>query len=176
MAFATNYANSDSNAPVPEGEYEVLIRKSEMGKDRNDAEIVDMQLVIRNDVEQGQKNRIIFNALRRVSADKLTESDKMCDGFFSPAVQGLSKAAQLPEGKSYDSIAEWAKDLLGKPIRVTVKHSTGRDGKVFVNARYYNPTKFPAVNHVPKDIAQTSGGSAGGYTAPAQVQDDDLPF
>lgn len=176
--FEVNHSSAgsagNSYEPIPEGDYEVLIDKSELKKNlETGEEKIDMVFVVRNDVRQECQNRLIFNTMRRVKEP--TPEDKACDGFFSKVVQGISKAALLPDGRKYNNVAEWAADLCGRAVIVTVKHSPGRDGRVFVNARYYSESKFPNVQHKRKD-AQPSNGYTGSAMANEANDDDDCPF
>ena len=120
-----------------------------------------------------------------------TEADMQVNGYSFGQVMAMGKGAGLPDGKDYENLEEFCNDLMNKPIRVTVKHST-YNGNTREEISYLNATKYPEVKHIFKRKAnQTSTGYASKPEAFAEnnstsayntVQDipvpddDDLPF
>ena len=100
----------------------------------------------------------------------------------------LSKAANLPDGKEYESLSEYCADLIDKCVRVTLKHEE-YNGKMQERISYINETKFPDCKHVykesqtvksngfaskPQEFSNTPVQSS--YPSVDIDNDDDLPF
>ena len=127
--------------------------------------------------------RVLFLVHRK----EPTEADKQVNGYGFGQVMALGKAAGLPDGKEYDSLQQFCEELVGKPLRATIKHEE-YNGKTQERVSWLNPTKFPEVNHIskPKTVSNDT------YAAPQQSfasststaqqgftdmpLDDDLPF
>ena len=187
MGFRNDYSQADTgNGIKPEGDYEVLIVKAEERTTKNGKTGLNISMVIRNDVEQHYKNGYIFHTLWK--RREPTAADMQVQGYGFGQVMVLGKAAQLPDGKSYDGLEDFLKDLIGKPLIATIKHDE-YNGQKQERVSYLSATKFPQVRHVMKTTAapnsyaaqqQTSYASQQ-YAAPQQQftqmpLDDDLPF
>lgn len=190
MGFKTNMAaatQSDSIKPV--GDYECLIARAEERTYTNskgeEKTCLNIRFLIRNDVEQNYKNGYIFHTLWK--RNEPTENDKQVKGYGFNQVMALGKAAELPDGKDYDSLEQFLEELIKKPVRVTIKHGEW-NGEKREEVSWLNPTKFPEVKHTFKQsqssTAQTYAQPQQSY-APAQPAnqgfvdmplDDDLPF
>lgn len=151
MGFSTNYEGmSDNYGPIPEGEYEVVIRNIEERTTKNGATGINLSLVIRNDVEQKYKDRYLFHTLWK--RKEPTEADMQVQGYSFKQIMILAKAAKLPSGKAYENVQQLCEDLLKRPLRVTVEHETNDyNGKTRENIRYINESKFPECRHVYKE-------------------------
>lgn len=173
MTFQTNYENN--NSIIPEGEYECMIAGAFLNatNSKRPTEYFSVRFVVRNDVAQKYQNKNIFHAIWRKKPENRTKEDEAVDGFSYKQLMSLSRAAGLPNGKSYESLSELGADLKGKCVLVTVEH-TEYQGKTRESVKWTNPTKHPDCHHVFKtketEVSRTD-------TAAATVTtDDDLPF
>lgn len=186
MGFKANQSEATQQSNIkPEGDYECLIQSIEEHTTRNGATGLNIAMVIRNDVEQNYKNAYIFHTLWK--RKEPTEADKQVNGYGFGQVMALGKASGLPDGKEYDSLHQFCEELIGKPLRVTLKHEEYK-GNMQERVSWLNPTKFPEVNHIAKPKAvnnDTYATSQQSFAAPISTQqqgftdmpiDDDLPF
>lgn len=150
MGFQTNYENIDDYELVPEGRYEVVIRNVEERTTKAGAALLSFSLVIRNDVEQKQKNRYLFHSLWKKKEP--TAADMQVQGYSFKQIMQLAKAAQLPNGKAYETVADLCKDLLHRPLLVQVEHDTYA-GQTREKIKSVEASRFPKVHHVFKDAA-----------------------
>lgn len=152
MSFSTDYENiNDDYGPVPEGEYEVVIRNIEERTTPKGATGLNLSMVIRNDVEQNCKNRYIFYTLWK--RKEPTAADKQVQGYGFNQVMRLAKSAGLPSGKAYETLQDMCRDLMRRPLKVTLEHRV-YDGKTQEDVKYVNATAFPDCKHVFKEKKQ----------------------
>lgn len=156
MAFSTNYENVDDYGLVPVGTYEVVIRNIEEHTTKKGSTGLNLSLVIRNDVEQKQKNRYLFHTIWKKKEP--TDADMQVQGYNFNQLMRLAKAAKLPSGKAYETVEDLCKDLLHRPLLVKVKHGE-YNGKQREEIERIEESKFPQCNHVFK-TAQTAAASA----------------
>lgn len=150
--FSTNYKNiNDDYGILPEGEYEVVIRNIEERTTLKGATGLNLSLVVRNDVNQKYKDRYIFYTLWK--RKEPTDADKQVQGYGFNQVMRLAKSANLPNGKAYESLEEMCKDLMRRPLRVTLEHRVW-NGKPQENVKYVNSSKIPECKHVFKEKPQ----------------------
>ena len=191
MPFGVDYSQA-TDAELPEGEYEAVIKYA--GEDVtkvNKTPYINVTLVIRNDLDQLQKNRTIRHSVWHKKEP--SQADLACGGYSAKQIQSLSKAAGLPNGKEYDSIEDWCEDLGDKPVRITVEHEEYPEGSGQYRARvrWVNASKQLPCRHVWKDAEDVEGDDSpepGATAAPAyaspgndkfeeiKAADDDLPF
>lgn len=155
MAFSTDYSEVKEFELVPPGEYEVIIMSIEERTTPNGKTGLNIKMVIRNDVEQSSKNRYLFDTFWK--RREPTKADMQVQGYGFNQIMQLAKAAKLPSGKSYETVADLCADLIGHPMRVNINHEEW-NGKMRENVRFMNMTKYPDVKHIFKD---SSGGSSG---------------
>lgn len=120
--FTVDHTQGDSFEIVKPGEYEVtpINFTTDKAKESGNGRIV-FDYEIRSDVDQPfQGKKILF--------DNFTVSENSMW-----RIHQISKAAQLPDKKTYASFKEWANELINKPIRVVV------------DARTYNGKTYPEV-------------------------------
>lgn len=154
MGFSTSYKDiNDEYGPLPEGEYEVVIRNIEERTTPNGATGLNLSLVIRNDVEQNYKDRYIFYTLWK--RKEPTAADKQVQGYGFNQVMRLAKSAGLPSGKAYETLQDMCKDLMQRPLKVTLEHRE-YNGKIQENVKYVNATAFPECKHVFKEKKQVT--------------------
>ena len=149
MAFTTNHSQADTGLKA-EGNYEVIITSCEEKTNKNDKTSLNLTLTIRNDVEQKYANGCLFYTAWK--AKEPTEYDLAVDGYRYSQIMSISKAANLPDGKSYKDLKEFCADLIGKCVLATLNHRE-YNGKTYENVQYLNPTKFPDCKHKFKKAA-----------------------
>lgn len=142
MAFSIDHSKAFD--VIPEGEYEFIISACRLNATRGGTEYIDVQLTVRNDVAQKQQGRVVYHAIWR--AKQPNAADQACDGFMASNINQLSRAADLTNGKSYNGIADWCADLVGKPLRATVYHDE-YNGNVNARVNRLNKTNYPDVQH-----------------------------
>lgn len=149
MGFSTNYENvNDDYEVLPEGDYEVVIRNIEERITKKGATGLNLSLVIRNDVEQNYKNRYIFHTLWK--RKEPTAADKQVQGYSFNQVMRLAKSAGLPSGKTYETLQDMCRDLMHRPLKITLEHREF-NGKTQEDVKYVNATAFPDCKHVFKE-------------------------
>jgi len=187
MGFSTNYEDVNDFDLIPKGEYEVVITKIEERTTQKGATGLNFTLVIRNDVEQKYKNRLIFHTLWK--RREPTQADMSVQGYSFKQVMQLAKAVRLPSGKSYETVYSLCDELGGRVMRVTVGHRE-YDGRTYEEVKYMSESNFPECRHVFKTavtsdtVAQrpaetfankeTSSGSMNDYEE--ILSDGDVPF
>lgn len=154
MGFSTSYEEiNDDYGTLPEGEYEVVIRNIEERTTPNGATGLNLSLVIRNDVEQNYKDRYIFYTLWK--RKEPTAADKQVQGYGFNQVMRLAKSAGLPSGKAYETLQDMCKDLMNRPLKVTLEHRE-YNGKIQENVKYVNASEHPDCKHVFKEKKQVT--------------------
>ena len=103
MTFQLNHDDT-FEANIPDGEFEVVIKSVEENVTQGGAEYCQFDLVIRNDIEQPNKNNHIFHKVWRTKAT----------GEYNPkSFNVIGKAAQLPNGKVYSSLKNYSRIFSG---------------------------------------------------------------
>lgn len=154
MGFSTDYTEVSSFDLIPKGEYEVIIKSIEERTTQNGATGLNLTLVIRNDVEQKFQNRFIFHTLWK--RKEPTQADMQVQGYSFKQIMSLAKAADLPSGKSYETVNDLCKDLVSHVIRVTLDHEK-YNGEDRERVKFMNQTRFPECKHVYKEKPAVSG-------------------
>ncbi len=151
MAFSTNYDNMDDYGLIPAGDYEVLIRNAEARTTQSGAQKLGFSLVIRNDVEQSCQNRYLFLDIWKKREPNA--QDMQVQGYNFIQLMQLAKCAKLPNGKAYETVEDLCRDLIGKPLRVTVVHDTynGKTSEKIDQLKGVKATQFPECRHVMKE-------------------------
>ena len=184
MGFSTSYEEiNDDYGTLPEGEYEVVIRNIEERTTPNGATGLNLSLVIRNDVEQNYKDRYIFYTLWK--RKEPTAADKQVQGYGFKQVMRLAKSAGLPSGKAYETLEDMCKDLMHRPLKVTLEHRE-YNGKTQENVKCVNASEHPDCKHVFKEATPQKSNDVFAQPATAQavnlsdfeevVSDSDVPF
>lgn len=176
-AFTTRKPEeSTGNTPVPAGTYEVILKRGYSGATRGGTETFDVQAVIRNDVDQPQKNRIIF----------LTFWPKCKNQeWLQKVLDAFCDAVGIPAGTEFDTWDAFGAVLEGRLLRLTVVQETDDQGYTRTQAdaywRAYEKTLSPDCKHQWKASAKQDEARA---PKPAidpndyeELTDDgDLPF
>ncbi len=151
--FTTDYSNLESNdfSPLPEGEYEVVIKSATERATKNGKEETQLQLVVRNDLKKTSElqakyaNRVIF----------VDEWKRTIDGQYKYKMDNFMhylNGVGVPEGTLIESFEQLLDMFRGKPVRVFVKQEENeyKGEKQIVNRVApwnFKNTKFPQVNH-----------------------------
>ena len=153
MAFGTNYSAAADYGIIPQGEYECIITNAEVRQTPSQKWKVSLTLTIRNDVQQGSRNRVLFMDIWRKKEPNA--NDAQVEGFNFAQLMNIAKAAAIPDGTNFDSLADFLRTLDGRLLRVTVTHRAygGRTYEEIDNLRGLSPTKFPECRHVQKQRA-----------------------
>lgn len=150
MGFGTNYKAVDSYDLIPVGEYECIITNGEIRQLQSGASKVAFTLTVRNDIHQSCADRVLFVDIWRKKEPN--ENDEMVLGFNFAQLMGVAKAAQIPDGTNFESLADLIKALVGRTVRASVTHRE-YNGKPYAEVdaiRGLAPTKFPECRHVQK--------------------------
>lgn len=161
---------------MPEGDYEVVIKEVKEDKANSGTPYIQIELVVRNDVNQSYKNKHLWFT---IWASKETHE------YNAKGINTLSKHAGISNGAQFNSVAEWGKFLFNKPILATVKHEE-YNGKPRERVSFVGATKVPQCNH---EWTTSNNNGASNQAAPSQEwagvkapqknafqDDDDLPF
>ena len=139
--FTVDHTKGESFERVMPGEYEVtpinftLNKAAESG---NNMIVFDYE--IRSDVEQASQGKKILYDNFVVTENAMWR------------IHQISKAAQLPDKKTYASYKDWANELLNKPIRVVVDDRT-YNGKTYPEIKSFKVTEAlpPATSNITSD-------------------------
>lgn len=169
MAFGTNYSAAADYGIIPQGEYECIITNAEVRQTPSQKWKVSLTLTIRNDVQQGCQNRVLFMDIWRKKEPNA--NDAQVEGFNFAQLMNIAKAAAIPDGTNFESLADFLRTLVGRLLRVTVTHRAygGRTYEEIDNLRGLSPTKFQECRHVQK-ARQQAQNPAYGAPAPRQQQ------
>ncbi len=169
MGFSTNYDDVNSDL-IPEGTYEVVIKKAEERATKTGAVGMNFHLVIRADVDQSQKKRYIFHTLWK--RKNPTQADMQVQGYGFNQIMQLAKSAKIPAGASYETVYDLCRDLTGRFLRVKVVHDTWQ-GVTRAIVDSIDSTKFP---HVANEVPDISSDSIGDLSDFEVLSDGDVPF
>ncbi|EOS9363095.1 DUF669 domain-containing protein [Listeria innocua] len=148
---------------VENGTYEVVLYNANEDATKSGAEFINIDLIIRNDVNQKFQNAHIFH---RVWKAKATNE------YSQTALNTIAKAIQLPNGKDYNTLDELLKDLLTKTCQVTVKNEESEyNGQIYknLNVKAWAESKITGpLQHVFKKKENE--------LPPVEVNESNLPF
>lgn len=177
MGFSTNYDDVQDYGLIPEGYYEVIIKNIEEHTTKKGSKGLNITLIVRNDVQQECKNRLIFHTLWK--RKEPTQADLQVQGYGFSQIMALAKAAKLPNGKSYDTLSDLCDDLIGRVICVYVEHEE-YEGKTQARVQYIDPSNYPECKHVYKEkkaVSSDTFASAGSLEDFEEIlSDGDVPF
>src|SRR5690625_6453788 len=168
--FSLDFNNTfEGFQKIEDGVYEVVIDHVTEDATQSGAEFANVQMTIRNDLDQPHKNQKIWE---RIFKAKATGKYNML--MFNT----IGKAAGLQAGKVYNSFEELLEDFRGKPVQVLVKNETSEyNGNTYenLNVKQWKPTSFPEVQHQWKQSNDQSNNSNSVNNTPT-ISDDDMPF
>lgn len=175
MAFSTDYSNVGL---IAEGDYECVIAEAFSNSTKNGAEYFSVNFVIRDDVPQKYQKKHLFHSIWRKKEP--TADDMKIGGFSFGQIMALSKAAQLPNGKAYETLDELGNDLEGRCVKVHVSHEFNEYyGEDRERVKWINKTEHPRENTAvqqthqnpqPQPPQRQKQGSV------SELADDDLPW
>lgn len=185
MGFRNNFNEADSgNGIKPEGWYECLIVKVEERQTKNGAWGLNFSLVIRNDVGQRYGNGYIFHTIWKKREPNA--NDAAVKGYNFGQLMALARAAKLPDGKDYETLAQFCEELVKKPLRVKLIHeewngnTQERVGDLaetaYPECRHVFKTAAPKADSYAPPAAQTFAGSANDLPIQDFADDDGVPF
>lgn len=156
--FKVNYDDVKEFKDLEPGEYEVVVHTAIENVTNNGAVFMDIQLVIRNDIQQEFKNFRIFH--------KVFQSKS--DGQYHPGfINAMAKAFQIPDGKQFNSVDDLLNEFKGKPAKVRVENRE-YNGKTYTDVKQWYITSFPQINHQFKENEKVQDFH--------QVSNSDIPF
>lgn len=165
MAEFTLDFSQANDGNIADGTYEAVINKVVEDATKGGAEFVNFDLIVRNDIDQAYKNSHIFHRVWRAKA-----TGKYNQGMLV----AIAKAADMQNGKKYNSFEEFMTDYTGKPVKVTIKNETSEyKEKTYenTNVKRWNKSDFPVVAHQWKD--GTAPQQAAGTI---DINESQLPF
>lgn len=174
MAFTIDTNNtSEQQGVMKPGDYEAVIKEVTEGTSaQKGTPFIQIELVVRNDVNQEYKNKHLWYTIWDTPATR----DK---GVYAKNINTISKHAGVQNGASFNSVAEWGRFIAGKGVVATVKLEE-YNGNEKERVTYISGSKFPTCNHQWTNNNQSNNTYTNNQqSAPAQqppVQDDDLPF
>lgn len=164
MSFTADFSQATEFTPVKDGNYEVIVKAAYEDATKGGAEYINIDLVVRNDIEQEFKNCHIFHKLWK----------KKADGKYNfGMMMALAKNLRMQDGKKYNNLQEFLDDFVGKvcKVRVANEKSTSADGsKTYenLNVKQITFSAYPSIQHKWKADDQPE--------TPVNVEDYDLPF
>jgi len=140
--FGVNYDEAfEGTGLMKEGDYEILVVKAKQDQTKSGTDCINMQLVVRNDIDQQYKNKCVFNNLYK---------GKESGQYHSGMLNTMAKALKIENGKKYDSLDDLLADFIGKTANVTIKHEE-YNGNKNERVKAWSQSKFTACNHTFKD-------------------------
>lgn len=167
MAITTDY-EAVTNLVEP-GEYECRIVEAFTNATTNGSLFFSVRLAIRDDVAQKHQGRLLFHQIWRKKEP--TAEDMKTDGFSFKQLMALCRAAQLPNGKSYETLDDLGNDLAGRAVKVTVEHKFNEyRGETEARVKWVNKSE---VAETAPTVPATPKGSVSDL---AMEDEDDLPW
>lgn len=179
MGFTNNYSNASMEVfeNKPEGDYEVIVSSIEEKQFKTGTIGLNVKMLIRNDVDQASKNGYLFHTFWKRKSP--SDMDKQVKNYSFNQIMCIAGAADLPQGKNYESLEELCKDIVNRPLIATMKYDGEYNGKPKESIVNFKKTAHPNVQHKEKsavardEFAKPSVGFAVPNGLPL---DDDLPF
>lgn len=164
-AFNLDFSKAQQGNEIKDGTYEVVVNKAVENATPSGAEFIDIDLIVRNDVDQPFQNKHIFAKIWKAKA-----TGKYNEGM----IMAIAQALQLEDGKSYNGFDELLADFVLKPVRVTVKNEES-NGYRNTNVKRWEQTQVKGVmNHKFKSGDEPSFGPE--RSRATTVRNDNLPF
>ena len=115
MAFKVSYKDAQQDFElIPQGYYEMYIKSAETAYTNSGTEYFQIRLQIRDDINQP--------CAKRQVSDRMWLSEKALL-YTEKRANMLSKAAKLNDGNEYEDMSAWGRGLVGKFVKVRVRHS-----------------------------------------------------
>lgn len=189
MAFTVDTNNTQENqGTIKPGDYEVIIKEvTEGASQQKGTPYVQIELVVRNDVNQEYKNKHLWFTIWDTPATR----EK---GMYAKQINTVSKHAGAQNGATFNSFQDWGRFLQNRPVLATVKLEE-YNGEQKERVSFISATKFPQCQHnwntqqnansqsnnqprnsYPQNVAGTGSAWQGNQPANNPPVDDDLPF
>ncbi len=170
--FKINHEEAMDFGEIKPGEYEIVVAKAfENANSNTGAEFMDIQLVVRNDLQQEEQGKWIFHKVYK---------SKETGQYHSGMINTLAKALNIPNGMQFNT----AQDLLNHFLLKVAKVKVGTreyEGKTYTEVKNWEVSAFPQLNHQWKDgkmpvngVKQESGFT--GIEGFDTIDDDNIPF
>lgn len=172
MAFSTDYDNLGSGM-LPEGDYECIVVSASQGFTKGSTENFTANMVIREDVPQEYQGKHIFHTIW--PKNEPTADDMKVDGLSFKQIMQLARGAELPNGKSYETLDELGNDLVGRCVKVTIEHQTYK-GNTSARVKWINKTEHPRENHAAQQTPPPEIPQRQKQGSVSDLADDDLPW
>lgn len=145
---------------IDEGTYEVVVQNAFEDAANTGTMFINLQLIIRNDIDQKHKNQYIFASIWQ---------SKQTGEYHSGMINSVAKALNIENGKTFNTLQELLDDFKRKTARVTVKHEE-YNGNTNARVKFWEQTKFPQNNH---KFKTNSNDVPEGFHP---TSNDDIPF
>lgn len=167
--FNLDFNDKFEGGGVKDGMYEVIVNIAAEKSTPSGAEYVEVDLIIRNDIQQEHQNQHIFHKIWK---------KKDTGKYNLQAFNTLGWAFKLQEGKNYNGIDDLLQDFFMKVAKVMVKNETSEfKGKSYdnLNVKRWEQSAFPQSQHQFKQKeSMANANQFAGNTL--NISDDDLPF
>lgn len=142
MAFTVDTNNTqEQQGLIKPGDYEVIIKEvTEGASQQKGTPFIQIELVVRNDVNQEFKNKHLWFTIWDTPATR----EK---GMYAKQINTVSKHTGVQNGASFNSIADWGRFITNRPVIATVKLEE-YNGEQKERVSYISVTKFPQCQHV----------------------------
>ncbi|PEP87754.1 DUF669 domain-containing protein [Bacillus toyonensis] len=153
---------------IADGEYEVIINQCNEDASPGGAEFINVDLIIRNDVEQAYPNFHVFHKIWKAKAT---------GKYNMKSLNTIGKACKLQKGKMYPSFEALLQDFVLQTVRVRVKNEkSDYNGKIYPNITGWDVSNtvgpFQHQFKKKRDTQTFSEMKQSGI----RMQDQDLPF
>jgi hypothetical protein len=132
---------------IAEGKYQAIIKEAEVTKSSAGNDMIKITVVIRDDVRQQFAKRKLWDYIVPEKAQW--------------KAQQVAKAVQIPDGTNINSIQDFAKNILFKPVTIDVKHEQetyNGETKTRERVSYYSVAEVPSTS-APADPFATGSTS-----------------
>lgn len=163
--FNLDFSKAQQGNEIKDGTYEVVVNKAVENATKSGAEFIDIDLIVRNDVDQPFQNKHIFAKIWKAKAT---------GNYNEGMIMAIAQALGLEDGKTYNGLEEFFADMVLKPVRVTVKNEES-NGYRNTNVKRWEKTNTTGpVNHQFKNGDEPSFGPE--RSRATTVRNDNLPF
>ena len=159
----TENVNKGRSGIIKAGEYEALIVNVEQRTAKSGTESINVEFVLRNDVQQEYQNKHVWMDVWRTQ--KTIEN-----GQYTRNINTISKVAGIQNGQKFEGFESWVAAVKNRPCKITVGIETYND-KEKNTVKWLNDTAFPNVAHKFKDTTTNTATQQ-----PVEEETDDLPF
>lgn len=152
MLFQTNYKDlqDHSYGPLPEGDYEFVIKSVAENATNSGAESIQFSLVVRNDLDQAMPETNGKYHNRQLWVDEWKR--RATNQYDVNNLMYFMQAAGIPEGTPINTMEDFFQIMTGKPVRIHIKVEdntyNGKTTQVNRPAPWdWEKSQFPQVAH-----------------------------